>query len=481
MKHEVRGFGVEVKLVSMRVGARTRDSGTMDWIGGGGWRALVVLVVMALPGVGCRRLGPVAKPARTLDAMAGDYVKLALALGERDPDSLDFAVVAEPLRAEMHKDYLALDAIGAKAEALRGEVGQVQAADEETRGRAEFLSAQLGAMTARVGMLRGRTMEFDEEARALFAGGGRVALGGGRGGGFGGGGAGLLPRGEVAGSTPAERYAAYDRRFVVPPDKLASVMTAALGACRAQTLRFVALPAGESVDLQFVRNQPWSGFSRFRGGAHSSISLNLDFPVTVDDVLELACHEGYPGHHVFNSLREQALVREKRWPEATVQTTFSPQSYVSEAAAAYGARLAFTLAERTAVERDVLFPLAGLKAAEAERYVRVSSLVRGLASAEPAVARDYLDGRLEFARAGDVLARETLMAHAEPVLLYENEYRSYMLAYTDGPERVGVWLGAPGSEANYGQGDSADVSAAQRQQQWGRYKLLTGGMVWRLP
>ena len=417
--------------------------------------------------------------------MAGDYVRLALALGERDPDSLDFATVPEPLRAEMHAEYLPIDAIAAKAEALSEEVERVQAADEEARGRVAFLAAQLAAMSARAGMLRGRTIAFDEEARALFGTerldqtGDRWAA---RRGVIREQVAALLPRAGLAGNTPAERYAQYDRRFVVPPERLASVMTAALGACRAQTVRFVALPAGESVDLQFVRNQPWSGFSRFRGGAHSSISLNLDFPVTVDDVLELACHEGYPGHHVFNSLREQALVRGKGWPEAQVQTTFSPQSYVSEAAAAYAARLAFSMAERTAVERDVLFPLAGLKAAEAERYVRVSSLIRGLASAEPAVARDYLDGRLEFVRAEDVLAREALMAHAEPVLLYENEYRSYMLAYTDGPERVGVWLGAPGSEESYGQAiNGADVPEAQRRTQWERFALLAGRMVWRLP
>ncbi len=444
-------------------------------------RVGALLGLTVLLALGCRRGGPAvaggSQGARTLDGMVGDYVRLALALGERDPDSLDFAVVAAPLKTEMHAEYMTLDAIGVKAEALRVEVERLTPADEKMQDRARFLEAQLAALAARTAMLRGRTLGFDEEAHALFqterladAWGERrrviraqVAA--------------LLPAG-LKGSTPAERYAAYDRRFVVAPERLASVMTAALRACRAQTLRFVALPAGESVELKFVRNQPWSGFSRFDGGAHSTISLDLDFPVTVDDVLELACHEGYPGHHVFNSLREAALVRGAGRVEAEVQTTFSPQSYVSEAAAAYAARLAFSGLERVAVERDVLFPLAGLKAAEAGRYVRVSSLVRGLASAEPAVARDYLDGRLEFVRAEDVLAREALMAHAEPMLLYENEYRSYMLAYTDGPERVGVWLGARGSAESYGQ--ETEATEAERRGEWERFSALAGRMVWQL-
>jgi hypothetical protein len=178
------------------------------------------------------------------------------------------------------------------------------------------------------------------------------------------------------------------------------------------------------------------------GHAHSVISLNVDLPMTVDDALELACHEGYPGHHVFNTLRDTSLAQGRHWPEAEVQLTFSPQSYISEAAAAYAPEMAFTDAERAQVERDVLFPMAGLPSKEAERDVAINSLVRRLDSAEPAIARSYVDGDLEFVRAEQALAREALMANAEGLLLYLNEYRSYMLAYTDGPRRLAAELDA---------------------------------------
>ena len=385
--------------------------------------------------------------ATTLDAVACDYVDLALALGERDPDSLDFSIAPPVAREAARSRYVGLPQIAEGVHALRGRLTSLHAQSAEQRERAQTLDLQLASIETRITMLRGREYEFDEESAKLFD-------------------TMRLPdternarrevRAEVARLLPsdrtvrtlqgslAERYAAFDRRFVVPADRLAAVMRAALATCREHTVKFLPLPQGEAVELTFVSHQPWSAFSRYRGQGHSTIAVNLDLPVTVDGALELACHEGYPGHHVFNTLREQALVTGRQWPEAEVQLTFSPQSYVSEAAASFAPRLAFSPEERMRVERDVLFPLAGLRAKDAELYVRISSLVRELDSAEPAIAREYLDGRLEFVRAEEALAGEVLMAHAEATLLYLNEYRSYMLAYTDGPRRVEALLAGGG-------------------------------------
>jgi len=264
--------------------------------------------------------------ATSLDFIAESYVRLALALGERDADSLDFSTAREEIRAEVHRSYPSVDGevvkLSEKLHSLDVPVGQ--------RERAKFLELQLASIEARTAMLRGKFLDFDGEARSLFATTrmpdtqaiersavlARVTS--------------LLPaqHGE-SDLSPASWYAAYDRHFLVPPENLAAVMTAALHSCRQQTRIYLALPANESVDLAFVRNQPWSAFSRYRGHAHSTIQVNLDLPITVDDALELACHEGYLGHHVFNTLREVALVQQRGWIEAQVQLTFSPQSYVS--------------------------------------------------------------------------------------------------------------------------------------------------------
>ena len=379
----------------------------------------------------------------TLDTIAQTYLQLALALGERDPDSLDYTTAPEQLKASIHRAYPTLDEIHQQAVQLETQLNSLEPPTDPDR--AQFLTLQLQAIQTRTTMLRGHLLPFDAEAQALFQttrlpdteAAQRAAI--------------LrqiaqqLPPGP---KTLAARYAAYDQRFLIPPAKLAAVMQAALAGCRAQTLKYIALPPRESVQLTFTRHQPWSAFSRYAGHAHSTIQLNLDLPITVDGAVELACHEGYPGHHVFNTLHDQALAQQHHRPEAQVQLTFSPESYVSEAAASYAPRMAFSLDQRIAFEREVLFPLAGLNPAEADRHVRLSRLLADLSSAQPAIARDYLNGQLEFIHAEDELARQTLMLHAEAVLLYLNEYRSYMLAYTDGPRRMEVYLNQPTLEQN---------------------------------
>jgi hypothetical protein len=430
-----------------------------------------ILLLVALGLGGCKRAALHRAKATELNQIADQYVRLVVALGERDPDSVDFTVVPEAVRTEIHTAYPSLETIGRQAEELEKQIQQLQLRDDASRQRAAFLHGQLVAIGTRVSMLRGHTYAFDEEARLLFATS-RLPDDGSlqrkairdevlR----------LLPPEKQQSETPAQRYALYDRTFLIPPGRLKQVMTAALAVCRERTRAHLSLPTNETVELTFVRNQPWSAFSRYRGNAHSTIQVNLDLPVTVDEALELACHEGYPGHHVFNTLRDVALAQGNGWPEANVQPTFSPQSYVSEAAAAYAPRLAFSDTEREAVERDVLFPLAGLRANQAERYVQVCNLIRRLQSAESAVAAAYLDGSLEFVRAEEDLAHEVLMDHAEATLLYLNEYRSYVLAYTDGPVRVAEWMVQAGDQAP---AEPAGTPEGDREpDRWRRYRMLT--------
>jgi hypothetical protein len=298
--------------------------------------------------------------------------------------------------------------------------------------RRKFLQDQVEALLFRIDQLSGQTRSFDVESRALF---GVVAP---------------QDQGEakrnaarnqlrdlLGGSAKlAAAYSKYDTQFIVPRARLTVVMQAALQSCRALTLQHVSMPGNERVRVEYVSQKPWSAFSRYLGNAQSVIMVNTDYPLTVDRVLNLACHEGYPGHHVFNLLRDQKLVHEMHREEFRVQPTFSPQSYVSEAAATYAPVLVMSDEERVRIERDVLFPAAGLKVGGVRRYLKVQKLVASLHTAEPAIARDYLDGKLEFVRAADALEREMAMEHSEATLLYVNEFRTYMLTYTLGVDDV---------------------------------------------
>src|SRR5207253_6408884 len=121
--------------------------------------------------------------------------------------------------------------------------------------------------------------------------------------------------------------------------------------------------------------------------------------------------------------------------EFLVQPTFSPQSLLHESASSVAGALAFTEAERVALERDVLFPLAGLNPADAERHARVTRLVDRLHPVEADIARRYLDGELDFPRAALALERDGLMPSAGATMKFLNQYRSYAATYTIGRDR----------------------------------------------
>jgi hypothetical protein len=100
--------------------------------------------------------------------------------------------------------------------------------------------------------------------------------------------------------------------------------------------------------------------------------------VPLDRAVDLACHEGYPGHHVYNALLEQALVHERGWVEISMYPLFSPQSLIAEGTANFGIDMALPPAERVAFERDSLFPLAGLDTSLASPNAEVRRIVLAL-------------------------------------------------------------------------------------------------------
>ena len=126
--------------------------------------------------------------------------------------------------------------------------------------------------------------------------------------------------------------------------------------------------------------------------------MNTDLPTYIDRAIDLACHEGYPGHHVYNALLEQHLVRERGWIEFTVYPLFSPQSLIAEGTANYGIEVAFPGNDRIAFERDALYPAAGLDPSQAAAYAEVAALVDRLAYAGNEAARRYLNKEIDRPR-----------------------------------------------------------------------------------
>ena len=132
--------------------------------------------------------------------------------------------------------------------------------------------------------------------------------------------------------------------------------------------------------------------------------MNTDLPIYVDRAIDLACHEGYPGHHVYNVLLEKNLVRDRGWVEFSVYPLFSPQSLIAEGTANFGIDVAFPSQERLAFERRTIFPAAGLDPAGAADYYEMLALVDRLSYAGNEAARRYINGEID-AQGGGRLAR----------------------------------------------------------------------------
>jgi hypothetical protein len=200
----------------------------------------------------------------------------------------------------------------------------------------------------------------------------------------------------------------------------------------------VPLPPNESFVVEYVTDKPWSGYNWYKGNYHSIIQVNTSLPVYIDRAVDLACHEGYPGHHVYNTLLERHLVRDRGWVEFTIYPLFSPQSLIAEGSANYGIDMALPGDERIAFERSTLFPLAGLPPESAEEYYAVQQLVRELSYAGNEAARRYLNGEIDADAAADWLERYALAspAAARQRVRFFDKYRSYVINYNVGLDLV---------------------------------------------
>lgn len=399
--------------------------------------AIISLCFLGGVTISCNR-GIGSPPCATLNGDVEQYLRLAVALGERDPDSIDYYYGPAGLVIDIRKQPPTLREIKRSAENLSKLLKQHTTPGMENRRR-DYLIGQVQAISRRVDMLTGLPKSFDDEAYSVFGvnlpanyNQGRTAR------------VQMDLRRLLHGKgTLAEQYEAFDVGFIVPRSKLRAVMEAAIQGCRDATKSHISLPKGESTKLLFVHNRPWSGYSFYQGNYRTTVEINTDYALTVDRALQLACHETYPGHHAYNSMQEEKLERGRGMEELEVQPTFSPQSLISESAATLAIDVAFPPLTRLEFERKVLFPMAGLDGRKAERYLKMEALVDELHPAEYEIARDYLDGRLEFERANAALEERALMPHGESALKFMNEYRSYVMTYTYGRDLTASLLSDP--------------------------------------
>ena len=383
----------------------------------------------------------------TLDSAAEDFVRLALAVGQHDADYVDAYFGPDDWRSEVEAESLDLEQILASARELSRQIATLPAEDDDPMNtqRHRRLARTIDTLVARASYLSGDRLRFDEESAALFDA--------------------VAPThtaehfqsildqldAALAGEgSLLDRYGKFKEDFLIPPDKLDTVFQAAIEACRERTRSFIDLPDSERFVVEYVTDKSWSGYNWYQGDYQSLIQVNTDLPIHIDRALDLACHEGYPGHHVFNLLLEKNLLRDRGWKEFFVYPLFGPRSLIAEGTANFGIEVAFPEAQRLQFERDILFPLAGLDPDRVTEYYNVGRLVEGLNYAGNEAARGYLDGDMTADEAVDWLMTYSLMAEprARQRLSFVEQYRTYVINYNLGQDLVRSHIESLGGSAD---------------------------------
>jgi hypothetical protein len=240
----------------------------------------------------------------------------------------------------------------------------------------------------------------------------------------------------------AERYEAWREAKNVPEEKVVPAVRDVVEALRARVVDLVELPEGEGLVVEEVRDEPWWAFNYYLGGLRSRVVVNVDTPDICDDLVELAAHEVYPGHHTEHAVKEQLFIRERGELEESIQLVPTPAALLQEGVAETGPAVV--------LDDDILARIAELLHGhgleydyEAERAMRAArrplrrlGLDAALMIHEDGATTDEARAHLE--RWGLVTpeqAAQTVRFVTDPT------WRAYVINYSAGGELCRAWVG----------------------------------------
>lgn len=398
-----------------------------------------------------------------LNALAGQYVRLGLSIGQYDKDFVDAyygpdSLQPVPVAATVFPKDSFLKAVNELSASLKTFDGNPT---DTIVKRAVWLRSQLKAFERRIKLVGGDSASFDDECRELYGVTAPVydsvhfkniirSLDS------------LLPgKGTVNG-----RMQLLANRFIIPKEKLDTVLKTAIAECRKLTLQHYSLPAGENFSLEFVNNKPWSGYNWYKGNYRSVIQINTDLKIFIDRAIDVGSHESYPGHHVYNMLLEKNLYRNRGWVEASLYPLYSPQSLIAEGSANYGIALVFPGEEKAKFAKEHLLPLAGLDTAGISLYFKALELKEQLNYARNEVGRGLLGGGMNEQQAMYWLTNFCLMNDetAKKSISFIRSNRGYIINYNYGKDLVKEYI-------------VSKAGTADRNKQWEAFGWLLSNPV----
>ena len=396
--------------------------------------ALLAIIAVALVGMGTWKSGIFSSPQAIIEKQAQTYVELALGLDQQKEGEVDSYFGPPDLLEKAQSSSSSLEELLADARALANSIKESAASETETRAR--HLLEKVEQLITVIELIQGPgKLPFREETDTLY---------------------GLVLPGEMVSyqekldelvsllpgrGTLAFKLASYNNKLVIPADKREAVFEAALAECRQRTLDHWQLPADESLSIEWTRDVQ-AAWHQYEGANKSTLRINGLTIGLVSGAVDLACHEGYPGHHAQFVLMDNADNVQGLPIEDSLVLLRSPGSVLREGAANAGVELVFPFAERLAFERDVLFPIAGLSPTEAETNLKIHNLVNELSSAVVPVIEEYYNGDSIFNAASFRLKREAMISSPIALLEFIDEYGTYSIGYTIARDMINSHLNA---------------------------------------
>lgn len=163
----------------------------------------------------------------------------------------------------------------------------------------------------------------------------------------------------------SDRVVDFRRKILIPRDKLPRTLTAV-------TQEFHNF-AVKNMDVS-KNNMPRLGFKNLNGLPFLTILygysydrfeyfryLGLDYPYTVDNIMEIIGHEMEPGHLTYFEMRMKTFI-DTSYPEMSMVAQHTPSSAFSEGAARRSVYMCFdnSIEKMVEFERDVIFNLGGM-------------------------------------------------------------------------------------------------------------------------
>lgn len=377
-----------------------------------------------------------------LDDLSRAYARLAFGI-ERHLEGIVDAWVgpAELREAAMVGPAPSGDDLVAQAEALRA---AVEAADLPA-DRLDYLSAQVRALATLARAAAGETLPYREEVAALFDIAAErtpeavyeealAALDD------------ALPgAGELA-----PRMIAWRDQFAMPLEAVGPAVERILAEVRRRAQAFAPLPEGEAVEIALVSDKPWSGYNWFLGNCRSRVEINTDLPVRANALVDLMCHEGYPGHHTEHALKELRLYQARGFGEHAIQLINTPECVISEGIATLAQSIVYAPGEAEAWQAEHVYAPLGI-AVDPERERQINDAQRVFRSLSGNVAlMVHEDGAgedeavaylMRYGLESEERARHRMRFITDPL------WRPYVFTYHVGRDLLGAWIEMPEDDA----------------------------------